>query len=179
MRVFALGLLSGLMLVRIGATDYDVISGMMRLQDARLAIVMGVAIAVSALGFAWLARRPARLGGPMTVATKPVKPGLVVGALLFGAGWGPTDSCPSTTLAQVGEGRWICLFTLTGIVLGTWLYRRRSAVEEARLLQRQQERAEARGISTVVGGRNRTVAMGAVAPGSEPAQHVVQGARGP
>ena len=119
------GALFGFLLVRAGATSYDAIAGMFRLEDLHLVGVIVLAIATSAIGFALLRRRGvARGGAKLALETKPVKAGLVPGALLFGVGWALTGACPGTAIAQLGEGRLAGAITLAGIVLGAWLEQR-------------------------------------------------------
>lgn len=114
----AFGVAFGFVLSRVGATDYDAITSMFRLRDLHLAKVMMLAIALSSAGFAWLRRhRPLHpSGAPLNQTTKPMTSSLPVGALLFGAGWALSGTCPGTALAQVGEGRLAALATLAGIL---------------------------------------------------------------
>jgi uncharacterized membrane protein YedE/YeeE len=125
-RHVAFGLVFGFLLSRVGATSYDAIAGMFLLQDLHLVGVIVVAIATTALGFVLLRRAGgrARNGDPLALQQKPVQPGLVVGGLLFGAGWALAGTCPGTALAQLGEGRLAGLFTFAGILLGAWLQQR-------------------------------------------------------
>ncbi|RMH42626.1 MAG: hypothetical protein D6689_07625 [Deltaproteobacteria bacterium] len=134
----------GFLLSRVGATDFDAIAGMFLLSDLHLMGVIGVAIAVAAVGLHRWARRAAAGRPAPTIAPKPVKPGLIVGAALFGAGWGLTGTCPGTGLAQVGEGRWIALFTVAGMLAGTALYRVVGARVEAALARRGARAADDR-----------------------------------
>lgn len=124
--VFGCGLVFGYILQRVGATDYDAIAKMFLLEDLHLAGVIGVAVVVAGIGLGVVRR--ARSGTLATYAAlikeKPMKPGLVVGAILFGAGWAITGTCPGTGLAQLGEGQLMALFTVTGMFLGTALYLR-------------------------------------------------------
>jgi uncharacterized membrane protein YedE/YeeE len=132
----AFGALFGFILSRAGATDYDAISGMFQLTDLHLFGVIGLAVAVSAAGF-FVARRrglKALNGEPLLFTKKPMTRGLAAGALLFGAGWGLSGTCPGTVLAQIGEGRLAGLATFSGILLGAWLQgrqeRRKHGVED-------------------------------------------------
>lgn len=117
------GLVFGLVLVRVGATSFDAIAGMFLLSDLHLVGVIGSAVALNALGLWWLRRGQirSREGAPLALATKPLVPGLAVGALLFGAGWALSGTCPGTALAQIGEGKLAGLVTFAGIVAGAWL----------------------------------------------------------
>ncbi len=128
----AFGLLFGFILSRVGATDFDAIFGMFALTDLHLMGVIGVAVAVAAPGL-WLLRRRGIAGpsGPIVIQPKPRKPGNVVGAVIFGAGWALTGTCPGTVLAQIGEGQVVAGFTLAGVFGGVLLYRRFGGSVEA------------------------------------------------
>ncbi len=127
------GLLFGFILSRIGATDYDTIAGMFTLSDLQLWGVLGVAVLVAGAGQALFKRRSAA-GHPMPVVTpKPMKPALVAGSILFGAGWAVTGTCPGTGLAQIGEGKLMGIVTIAGIFAGSALYRRFGDSIEAKL----------------------------------------------
>lgn len=124
--VFACGTLFGYVLSRVGATDYDAIANMFLLEDLHLAGVIGIAMLVAGLGLGWARRaqsgRLARYAA--VIQPKPMKPGLVVGAALFGAGWAITGTCPGTGLAQIGEGKLMALFIVLGMFIGTGGYLR-------------------------------------------------------
>jgi uncharacterized membrane protein YedE/YeeE len=125
-RSIGLGLLFGFLLSRVGATSYDAISGMFALTDLHLVGVIGLAIAVAAIGFGLFRRFGirARGGAPLALAKKPYGPGVIWGGLLFGAGWAIAGTCPGTALAQIGEGRLAGIVTFIGIVLGAYAQNR-------------------------------------------------------
>lgn len=127
-RQVAFGALFGFLLVRIGAADPDAIFAMFELADLHLAFVIMLAIALNAMGFALLRRRHvrAREGVALAMSGKPMVRGLTAGALLFGAGWALSGSCPGTTLAQVGAGHLAALPVFGGILLGAWLQQARA-----------------------------------------------------
>lgn len=138
MRVLLFGALFGFLLCRAGATDYDAIARMFLFEDMHLAGVMGVAICAAGLGLWWLRRvtRGTMAAYAPLVVPKPIKPGLILGAVLFGVGWAVTGTCPGTGLAQIGEGRLMGVLTVVGMVLGALAYGRIGPVVEARLARR-------------------------------------------
>jgi hypothetical protein len=107
-------------------TDYDTIAAMFRFGEFHLFGVIGSAIATVALGLALLRRGGNRTPGgqPIEVSPKPWRPGTVWGGLLLGAGWALSGACPGTSLVQVGEGKLVAVFTVVGILAGTYLYGR-------------------------------------------------------
>jgi len=118
------GILFGFILSRAGVTDYDVIAGMFRLTDVHLFGVIGSAIGTAALGF-WALRRAGNRtisGEPIDLRRKPWQRGAIWGGLVLGAGWALTGACPGTSLVQVGEGKLVALFTVAGILAGTYVY---------------------------------------------------------
>lgn len=133
--VLMCGLVFGFVLQRAGATELDAIVQMFLLEDLHLAGVIGVAMMVAGVGLGYIRRQRtgifARYAG--VVRSKPMKPGLVVGAALFGVGWAITGTCPGTGLAQLGEGKWMAVFTVLGMLLGAALYQRIGPGIEARL----------------------------------------------
>jgi uncharacterized membrane protein YedE/YeeE len=72
--------------------------------DPSLALVMGGAIAVGVLAF-WAAgkRTTSLLGHPMpSPASTVIDRRLVLGSVLFGAGWGVAGFCPGPALVALG-----------------------------------------------------------------------------
>lgn len=117
-RVAALGLLFGAAIGGAGFSDYQQLRRMFTLREPRLFLVFGGAVALCALGFAALARRPARAPAPRS--RRPV----LLGGLLFGLGWVIGGSCPLSCLVQLGEGRLPAVVSLGGMLLGIDLSRR-------------------------------------------------------
>jgi len=121
-----LGTLFGFILSRAGATTYDFYAKLFLFQDLQLLWVIVTAGAVGALGVALLKATGAKalVGSSISFKGKPYKRALVPGSLLFGAGWGLAGACPGTALVMLGEGKLGALFTIVGLVLGTYLYGR-------------------------------------------------------
>jgi uncharacterized membrane protein YedE/YeeE len=120
-----LGAVFGFLLSRGGATTYDYYAKLFLFEDLQLVWIIGTAVVVGILGLQILKRSRARAlltGEPIEFRAKPMTRELPVGALLVGVGWGLSAACPGTVLAMVGEGKLSALFTIAGIVLGTYLY---------------------------------------------------------
>jgi uncharacterized protein len=111
------GLAFGFCLTRIGFTDYDELHRMLTLEDPRLFFAFAGAVAASFAGFRVFAR-----GKVLT--PKPLHPGIVPGAVLFGAGWAVTGACPAVAMIQVGAGQLGAVLTLVGMLAGSWVYPR-------------------------------------------------------
>ncbi len=123
---FALGLLFGLGLMLSGMTDPGKVQAFLDLGgpwDPSLALVMGGAIAVGLLGFRAARRRTQSLRGDVLQwpPAQGIDRPLVVGALLFGAGWGLAGFCPGPAWVAMAAGyteAWVLgLAMLTGMAL--------------------------------------------------------------
>lgn len=122
-----LGILFGFLLSRAGATTYDFYAKLFLFQDFQLLWVILSAVAVGAVGITILKMIKARsmIGAEkLSFKGKPYRPSLIPGSILFGIGWGLAGACPGTVLAMLGEGKLGALFTITGVVGGTYLYGR-------------------------------------------------------
>jgi len=107
---FLVGLLFGLGLILSGMTDPGKVIGFLDLfgwWDPSLALVMGGAIAVGFFAFAIAKKRTTNFFGGMlrlTTDNQIDKP-LVIGSLLFGAGWGLAGFCPGPALVSMASGQ--------------------------------------------------------------------------
>ena len=107
---FLAGLLFGMGLILSGMTDPSKVLGFLDifgLWDPSLAFVMGGAIAVGFFAFAWAKKRTVNfLGGALHLPTNSqIDKPLVVGAVLFGAGWGLAGFCPGPALVSLASGQ--------------------------------------------------------------------------
>lgn len=106
---FAVGLLFGMGLMLAGMTDPSKIIGFLDLAgawDPSLAFVMGGAIVVGLGAFALVKRRTTSLlDGAMRLPTsRDMDKRLVLGSVLFGAGWGLAGFCPGPAIVSLGAG---------------------------------------------------------------------------
>lgn len=118
------GIFFGFALSRVGASNYDLIIGMLAGTDLKLAWVIITAIIVAFAGMRWLHFRGDRgyRGHAINVTKKPLTWLTPVGGIVFGIGWAMAGACPGTALVQVGEGKILALFTTAGILGGTYIY---------------------------------------------------------
>ena len=61
-------------------------------------------------------------GQPITYKPKPFHTGVIIGGMMFGAGWAITGACPGPIYAQMGAGEWLAGFTFIGAMLGMFSY---------------------------------------------------------
>lgn len=120
---FLVGLLFGWGLLLSGMTDPGKVQGFLDLfgaWDPSLAFVMGGAIAVGAVAFALAKKRTtALLGGAMHLpSSRHIDKPLVVGALIFGAGWGLAGFCPGPAVVSMGAGQAKALVFVAAMLAG-------------------------------------------------------------
>lgn len=107
---FVVGLLFGLGLMLSGMTDPGKVLGFLDLfgaWDPSLALVMGGAIAVGFFAFALARKRTSNFfGGFLHLPTSnQIDRRLVIGGLVFGAGWGLAGFCPGPALVSMASGQ--------------------------------------------------------------------------
>lgn len=122
-----LGTIFGLLLSLAGATTFDFYAQLFLFQNPQLGRVIITAVIVGSLGI-WLMKRvqaKSMMTSELIQYEKKSPPkGWVFGALLFGIGWGITGSCPGSAPAMLGEGKFIIIPVLLGVLAGTYLYGR-------------------------------------------------------
>lgn len=106
---FIVGLLFGWGLLLAGMTDPGKIQGFLDLfgaWDPSLAFVMGGAIFVGFFAFALARKRTTTfVGGALQLPTgRDIDKPLVVGSLIFGAGWGLAGFCPGPGIVSMASG---------------------------------------------------------------------------
>jgi len=112
------GIFFGFLLQKGRVLRFERQIGFLRLQDMTVLKFMLSAIVVGMIGLHWLeaqeviafSRKSMNVGG------------VVLGGILFGAGWAVMGYCPGTSLGALGEGRWHAVFAVLGMLIGAALY---------------------------------------------------------
>ena len=129
---FIVGLLFGWGLLISGMTDPGKVIGFLDLTgswDPSLAMVMGGAIAVGFFAFGTAKKRTSNfLGGALHLPTSSdIDKRLILGALLFGAGWGLAGFCPGPGIVSMAAGQpkaaVFVVAMLAGMVVFEWMDR--------------------------------------------------------
>jgi uncharacterized membrane protein YedE/YeeE len=100
----------------------EVVLGFLRFQDFGLMLVMGGAVCVTVLVYQLA---PRMMGRPLLEDTFSIRPSLldrdtILGAAIFGLGWGICGGCPGPAIAGLGTGNWDLLVALAGIAIGAF-----------------------------------------------------------
>lgn len=131
---FVCGLVFGLGLVVAGMTDPRKVLGFLDLAgawDPSLAFVLGGAVGFSAVAFRGVLRqaRPWFSEVFRLPARTDIDSALVIGAVLFGVGWGLVGYCPGPAIVSLAWGNaeaWVLVpAMLAGAALQWWHARRR------------------------------------------------------
>lgn len=96
--------------------------------DASLAFVMMGAIAVAFIPF----QKAVRQVKPQTLfhesidlpKNNPIDRKLILGALIFGAGWGVAGICPAPSFTLIGLGHYQALYFVLSMLLGVYIHQK-------------------------------------------------------
>jgi len=114
----ATGFVFGFLLQKGRVLRFEKQVGAMLLRDMTILKFMMSAILVGMVGIGLLSDL-----GVIQLSHKPMNVGgVVIGGLLFGAGWAVMGYCPGTAVGAVGEGRWHALFAVLGMMVGAALF---------------------------------------------------------
>lgn len=121
------GLMFGIGLIVSGMTDPSKVIGFLDLAgrwDPSLGFVMGGAILVGLLAFRFAGgRERSLLGAAMRLPTaSSIDRRLVLGSLVFGAGWGLAGYCPGPALASLVSGGPKPLIFATALIVGMVIF---------------------------------------------------------
>lgn len=112
------GIIFGFLLQKGRVIRYDKQVAALRLQDMTIVKFMFTSILVAMVGVYLLKDM-----GLVKLSVKPtVLGGNIIGALIFGIGWGILGYCPGTQMGGLGEGRWDTVWGLLGMLAGAALF---------------------------------------------------------
>jgi len=124
----ASGLLFGYGLALSGMTSPDKVLDFLDVAgdwDPSLLLVLGGAVGVTLVAFRFILRR----GAPLLdrafrlPTAKGIDGPLIVGAILFGIGWGISGYCPGPAIASLAAPNWETWVFLPAVFLGALLHR--------------------------------------------------------
>lgn len=93
--------------------------------DPSLALVMGAAVAASAVGYVMAQRRSVPVFAlKFEIPTRrDLEPRLLTGAAIFGIGWGLVGLCPGPAITALLLGLWQVFVFVAAMLIGMLLYR--------------------------------------------------------
>ena len=126
-----IGLLSGLLfgfgLLISGMTDPVKVQGFLDVfgaWDISLALVMGGGLMVAIVGVQLAKRQQTSwIGSLIELPSKTViNKQLIIGAMLFGIGWGLVGICPGPGIVLLGTGQWQAYVFIPAMIVGMLAY---------------------------------------------------------
>ncbi len=121
------GLLFGFGLLISGMTDPVKVQGFLDVfgaWDISLALVMGGGLAVAIVGVQLAKRQQSSwIGTLIEMPSKTViNKKLLIGAMLFGIGWGLVGICPGPGIVLLGTGQWQAYVFIPAMIVGILVY---------------------------------------------------------
>lgn len=124
--VLAGGVLFGFGLALSTMIQPEVVLGFLRFQDFGLLLVLGGAAAVTLIAY-WFAprlmRKPLFENG-FGQHPSDLNRDTLLGAAIFGVGWGIAGVCPGPAIAGLGAGNWPLVYSLVGVFAGAYVHGR-------------------------------------------------------
>ena len=114
------GALFGFGLSYSGMIRPSIVLSFLLWKDLGLLFVLGGAVVVTFVAYRFAPRvfnRPV-LGGAFGTHESLARPSTIVGAALFGIGWGLSGVCPGPSIAGLGAGSYELLYAMAGMALG-------------------------------------------------------------
>ena len=121
------GLLFGIGLLISGMTDPVKVQGFLDVfgaWDISLALVMGGGLIVAIVGVQLAKRQQTSwIGTSIDMPSKTViNKKLLIGAMLFGVGWGLVGICPGPGIVLLGTGQWQAYVFIPAMIIGMLVY---------------------------------------------------------
>ena len=119
------GIVFGFGLALSGMAIPEVVLSFLYLEDFGLLLVMAAALITTLITFQLA---PRLLKQPIAGGIFPEKKNVlitkqtIVGAVIFGIGWGISGLCPATSITALGMGNWPVALGVAGMFLGTFVY---------------------------------------------------------
>jgi uncharacterized protein len=126
---FSVGLLFGMGLIISGMTNPEKVLGFLDLfgeWEPSLIFVMAGGILIGFFAFSIAQKRTHSLiGERISLPIKnPIDPPLVIGAMIFGVGWGLVGLCPGPAIVSFGEGQIKSLVFVIFMLMGMWAFQK-------------------------------------------------------
>lgn len=122
--VLLVGIYFGMVLTKSEVVRWQRVHDMFLLKEPFMYLIIGTGVVVAGISMFLMKKFHTKSihGKPIVYKPKPFHTGVVLGGMIFGAGWAITGACPGPIYAQIGGGAWMALFTLAGAMSGMFLY---------------------------------------------------------
>ena len=116
------GLLFGYGLAYSGMARPEVVLSFLQLTDFGLLLVLGVAVVITFITYhaaRHFLKKPLQ-AKKFEKKDNPPSKNTIIGAVIFGLGWGLSGLCPGSALASIGIGNLPVLYGIGGMFLGAY-----------------------------------------------------------
>ena len=122
--VLAGGILFGFGLAYSGMTKQEIVLSFLQLKDLGLIFVLGGAAAVTFITINIIAKylKAPLLGGDFKPRHRQMSRNVIIGAVIFGIGWGLSGQCPGSAVASLGKGNLPVLLGIAAMFIGAYLW---------------------------------------------------------
>jgi len=117
------GILFGFGLSYSGMTKQEIVLSFLRLEDLGLIFVLGGAALVAAFAINVLAKYQKKpvLGGEFKPRRRILSWNIIIGAVIFGVGWGISGQCPGSAVASLGTGNLPVIAGIAAMFIGAYI----------------------------------------------------------
>lgn len=117
------GIFFGFGLAYSGMTKQEIVLSFLQLRDLGLIFVMGGAALVTFFAVNVVPRylKTPLLGGKFKPRRALLSRNVIIGAIIFGVGWGLSGQCPGSAVASLGTGNIAVLVGLGAMFVGAYL----------------------------------------------------------
>jgi uncharacterized membrane protein YedE/YeeE len=121
--VFIGGLFFGFGLAFGGMAKPEIVLSFLQLKDLGLILLLGGSALVTAITINLIPRllKKPILGGEFKKRKRTLNRRTVIGAVIFGVGWGISGLCPGSAMASLGVGNLPVLIGLAGMFVGAYI----------------------------------------------------------
>lgn len=121
--VFTGGLLFGFGLAFGGMAKQEVVLSFLQLRDLGLLLLLGGSALVTALTINLVPKslKKPLLGGEFKKRKRTLNKNTIIGAAIFGVGWGLSGQCPGSAMASIGVGNIPILIGVASMFLGAYI----------------------------------------------------------
>ena len=121
--VFIGGLLFGFGLAIGGMSKQEIVLSFLQLKDLGLLLLLGGSALVTAITINLIPKLLEKplLGGVFKKRTRTLNKRTIIGAIIFGIGWGISGLCPGSAMASLGTGNLPALIGIAGMFVGAYI----------------------------------------------------------
>ena len=121
--LFIGGITFGFGLAWGGMSKPEVVLSFLQLKDYGLVLLMGAATVTTFVAINIVPRLLEKpiLGGEFKPRTRVLSRNTILGAIIFGIGWGLSGQCPGSSLASLGIGNYPVLLGIASMFLGAYV----------------------------------------------------------